>query len=82
MSASQLHNVLKSLRSCVHSTSPPPPTHLTLCVSAHLALHRTDGALQDLGIKSVSDLAKWKYAKWAHALTVLAAYERVEGGSR
>jgi hypothetical protein len=43
---------------------------------------RTDGALSELGIKSVSDLAKWKYAKWAQALTVLAAYERVEGGSR
>lgn len=43
---------------------------------------RTDGALAELGIKSVSDLAKWKYAKWAQALAVLAAYERAEGGSR
>jgi hypothetical protein len=43
---------------------------------------RTDGALQQLKIKSVGDLAKWKYAAWADALVTLAEYEREDGGSR
>lgn len=47
-----------------------------------LCAARTDSALQELGIKSVSDLAKWKFAAWAHALTTLAAYERLDSGSR
>lgn len=57
---------------------------LTLAAPVRRALcaARTDSALQELGIKSVSDLAKWKFAAWAQALTTLAAYERLDGGSR
>jgi hypothetical protein len=43
---------------------------------------RTDGALQQLKIKSVNDLAKWKYAGWADALVTLAEYEREDMSSR
>jgi hypothetical protein len=43
---------------------------------------RTDGALQQLKIKNVSDLAKWKYAGWADALVTLAEYEREDVSSR
>lgn len=43
---------------------------------------RTDGALAKLKIKSVGDLAKWKYASWADALVTLAEYEREDMSSR
>jgi hypothetical protein len=42
----------------------------------------TDGALAELKIHSVADLSKYKYCAWAQALTVLAAYERADDGSR
>ncbi|WIA18329.1 hypothetical protein OEZ85_009794 [Tetradesmus obliquus] len=42
----------------------------------------TDGALAKLKIKSVGDLAKWKYASWADALVTLAEYEREDMSSR
>ena len=38
--------------------------------------------LAALKIKSVGDLAKWKYAVWADALVAMAAAENAEGGSR
>jgi hypothetical protein len=38
--------------------------------------------LKELKISSVGDLAKWKYAAWAEALTVLAGFERADGSSR
>jgi hypothetical protein len=61
--------------------------HLRCCVLMYCwcctcAARRTDGALQQLRIKSVADLAKWKYAGWADALVTLAEYEREDMGSR
>ncbi|KAF8061893.1 hypothetical protein HT031_004153 [Scenedesmus sp. PABB004] len=42
----------------------------------------TDGALKELGIKTVGDLAAWRFAAWADAMTTLAAWERDDFGSR
>eukprot|EP01003_Olkasia_polycarbonata_P006254 NODE_650_length_763_cov_51.911765_g585_i0.p1 GENE.NODE_650_length_763_cov_51.911765_g585_i0~~NODE_650_length_763_cov_51.911765_g585_i0.p1 ORF type:complete len:167 (-),score=39.02 NODE_650_length_763_cov_51.911765_g585_i0:224-724(-) len=40
-----------------------------------------DSTLADLGIKSVGDLANWKYARWAESLVVLAKYESLDHSS-
>lgn len=41
-----------------------------------------DDALKKLRVKTIKDLAKWKFALWAEAIHTLAAYEREDGGSR
>lgn len=45
-------------------------------------MDRTDDTLQKLRIKSIGDLAKFKYARWAEALAIAAEFENKEGGSR
>eukprot|EP00775_Hariotina_reticulata_P003962 gene3962-4215_t len=54
-------------------------TAMAVCVQQ---LYMTDTALQALGIKTVGQLAKWKYAAWSEALTQLAAFERRDFDSR
>ena len=62
------------------NTPPPPHTHIS---PPHTHAHdRSDTVLAALKIKSVGDLAKWKYAVWADALVAMAAAENAEGGSR
>jgi hypothetical protein len=45
------------------------------------AAARADEVLGELGVKSVADLAGWKYAAWADALVTLAEYERADFSS-
>lgn len=42
---------------------------------------KSDEVLGELGIRSVQDLADWKYAAWADALVTLAEYERADFSS-
>lgn len=44
-------------------TTPTPPCN------------RSDATLKELRVKSIGDLAKWKYAQWAEALVAAADYE-------
>jgi predicted RecB family nuclease len=38
-------------------------------------------ALEPLGVRTVADLAKWKYATWAEAITLLSKYENADFSS-
>eukprot|EP00878_Enallax_costatus_P041530 GHUV01048336.1.p2 GENE.GHUV01048336.1~~GHUV01048336.1.p2 ORF type:complete len:189 (+),score=58.83 GHUV01048336.1:420-986(+) len=42
---------------------------------------KADEALSQLGIKTIADLANWKYAAWSESLAVLAEYESVDFSS-
>ncbi|KIZ01039.1 hypothetical protein MNEG_6924 [Monoraphidium neglectum] len=42
----------------------------------------SDTTLAQLRIKTIKDLAQWKFARWAEALTIAAEFENPEGGSR
>lgn len=42
----------------------------------------TDTTLEKLRIKSVKDLSKWKFARWAEALVIAAEFENEDSGSR
>lgn len=42
----------------------------------------TDTTLAALKIKTIKDLAKWKFARWAEALAIAAEFENPDGGSR
>ena len=46
------------------------PVHALQGVSEEVA-----ALLSDLGVKTVADLAEWKYCKWAESITTLAKYE-------
>ena len=39
---------------------------------------KADEILKDLGVKTIGDLAEFKYAAWAEALTILAPYEETK----
>jgi hypothetical protein len=49
--------------------------------AAAAAAARADEVLGELGIKSVQDLADWKYAAWADALVTLSEYENADFSS-
>ena len=66
----------------VRPLTPPPPPHTHISPPHTHAHDRSDTVLAALKIKSVGDLAKWKYAVWADALVAMAAAENAEGGSR
>ncbi|KAI8464126.1 MAG: hypothetical protein J3K34DRAFT_126978 [Monoraphidium minutum] len=42
----------------------------------------TDETLAALRVKNIRDLAQWKYALWAEALTTAAEFENADGSSR
>lgn len=47
-----------------------------------LPLARAVAALGPLGVSTVGDLANWKYAAWAEAMTTLSKYENPDDSSR
>jgi uncharacterized membrane protein len=53
----------------------------TAAAAASAAAARADEVLGELGIKSVQDLADWKYAAWADALVTLSEYENADFSS-
>merc|ERR1712118_621131 len=40
-----------------------------------------DKIFRSLGIKTIGDLGKWKYFRWARAICTLAQYETEDGSS-
>ena len=36
---------------------------------------KAEAKLKDLGVKTIADLAEWKYARWAEAICEIAKYE-------
>ena len=52
---------------------------LELPISALEGLTTTaDETLKDLGVKTIEDLAEFKYAQWAEAIITLAPYEETQ----
>ena len=51
-------------------------------VPTSIPLTRSDSTLAKLRIKSIKDLSKWKFARWAEALSAAAEFENDEQGSR
>ncbi len=47
-----------------------------------LTKEKAVAALEPLGVRSISDLAAWKYAAWAGAITTLSKYENADFSSR
>merc|ERR1712151_809795 len=42
---------------------------------------KTDNVFKALGLKTIGDMSKWQYYKWARAIVVLADVETVDGSS-
>ena len=47
-----------------------------------LTKEKAIAALEPFGVRTVTDLATWKYANWAEAITLLSKYENADFSSR